>query len=65
MRSETDTFCQGVSSNMIIAIKNGDDVDVLNGDRINVLSITLTKQQAREFARQLLDMCGDEDAHRT
>lgn len=63
MRSETDT--QNSSSkvdNWINAcIVNGKVAIGIDGNDHSGALVILTKQQAREFARQLLEMCGEDD----
>lgn len=56
MRSETDEFLS----------KDGEEIQaiIINDDVLICFGISasekLTKDQAREFARQLMEMCGEE-----
>lgn len=66
MRSETDDFktnqgcaCSDVISASLNKINSGLVVFECECTR-GYFKINLTKQQAREFARQLLEICGEE-----
>jgi len=60
MRSETDEFGGDFDTTTLHATSIGEDVTVFANEQWNSGCVTLTKQQAREFARQLLEMCGEE-----
>lgn len=61
MRSETDTFKQHDDENFYCnaEIEDG-NVLIACVDVWDVTYTLLTKDQAREFARQILEMCGEE-----
>lgn len=60
MRSETDEFYVDFDTTSLHATSVGDVITVFANEQWNSGCVTLTKQQAREFARQLLEMCGEE-----
>jgi hypothetical protein len=60
MRSETDTLYSESEESSAFAERDGDKIAIFVSEEWSDASIALTKQQAREFARQLLEMCGDE-----
>lgn len=58
MRTETDEFKHDSDYSCdISAFDDGDEVKFYFG---SYATEKLTKDQAREFARQLLELCGDE-----
>ena len=59
MRTETDDI--GGERCYCYAEKSGLGVEVSVYDWYESASVRLTKQQAREFAKQILEMCGDGD----
>lgn len=61
MRTETDVFeCHEISFDNVLASIHREDVE-LQIESLGELSVVmLTKDQAREFARQILEMCGEE-----
>jgi hypothetical protein len=61
MRSETDVFNQEDDDNFYChaGIENG-EVLIACADVWDATYTLLTKQQAAEFARQILEICGEE-----
>lgn len=61
MRSETDGFYACDSNEYVEALMHGDNsFEIAIESLLDRKSLILNKQQAREFARQLLEMCGEE-----
>ena len=62
MRVVTDIFeCNDISYDNVFASIHHDKVELQLESLGELGVVMLTKEQAREFARQLLEMCGDEN----
>lgn len=61
MRSETDEFNSPINDDTVESFIDGDYAFISTTVSDESLNILLTKDQAREFARQLMEMCGDEN----
>ena len=60
MRSETDTIYSESEESSVFAERDEDKIAIFVSEEWSDASIALTKHQAREFARQILEMCGEE-----
>lgn len=60
MRSETDTIYSDSEESSVFAERDEDKIAIFVSEEWIDASTALTKDQAAEFARQLLDMCGEE-----
>lgn len=60
MRTETDVFYDPENENYSVGAYIEDDLIIVSVEEIFGSGVSqLTKQQAAEFARQVLEMCGE------
>lgn len=60
MRSETDVIYSKDGKSSVFATGDKDGATIFTSEEYNDACIELTKEQAIDLARQILEMCGEE-----